>query len=141
MERTKSAGASDERDGDAIMSKFAQSAVCVNIGRRERQKRLAVGLGMFALGIGLAVVLIHVSVPRWLRLGLFVPFWFGILGVFQALKSTCVMLAARGVRHLDVGEEAIEDQTLKQQLRGQARSIHIMSAFIALVLTVLCLVW
>lgn len=123
------------------MSNLPQSAMCVNIGRRERQRRLALGIGMCALGIGLAVPLIGVGIPRWWRLGFFVPFWIGVLGVFQALRSTCVVLAARGVRNFDAGEERIQDQALREQLRRRARSIHITSAYIAAALTALCVVW
>ena len=96
---------------------------------------------MCALAIGLVVALVGGGIPRWWRLGLFVLFWIGVLGIVQALKSTCVVLAARGVRHLDIGEEPVQDHVLREHLRQRAQSIHAISAAIAAMLTAMCVVW
>lgn len=50
------------------------------------------------------------------------------------------MLAARGSRNLDTGEERIEDQAVALQLRRQARRVHIESIVAAALLTLLSLV-
>ncbi len=49
-------------------------------------------------------------------------------------------LAARGARNMDTGDEAIEDEAEKAQLRRQARRVHVQSILAALVLTALTLV-
>lgn len=49
------------------------------------------------------------------------------------------MLAARGSRNLDTGEEEIEDHAVTIQLRRQARRVHIESILTAALLTGLCL--
>jgi len=122
------------------MNQNSQTAMCINIGWRERCKRFVLGVGMCALGIGLAVVLINVDAPRWWRLALFIPFWVGMLGLVQAFKSTCVVLAGSGVRHLDGGEEPIQDEILREQLRKRARGIYMTSTSIAVLLTLLSFV-
>ncbi len=59
-----------------------------NIGPRERRKRLMMGAVMLAAGVGSTAALILAGVgPCW-RIGLFVPFWIGALGVFQARAHT-----------------------------------------------------
>jgi hypothetical protein len=46
-----------------------------------------------------------------------------------------VILAARGLRNLDSGEEKIEDETLIAGLRRQGRKVHAESVLTALLLT------
>ena len=59
-----------------------------NIGPRERRKRAMTGvLGLF-VGLAAFVALLVLGVPRVWRLGLFLPFWFGALGWFQAQGRT-----------------------------------------------------
>ena len=48
-----------------------------------------------------------------------------------------MVLAARGARNLDAGEEKIEDQELAAALRKKARSMRARSLIAALVLTLL----
>ncbi|HET7854061.1 MAG TPA: hypothetical protein VFM04_06365 [Candidatus Methylomirabilis sp.] len=60
----------------------------MNIGPKEERKRLIMGIATLAAGLGIAAGLIVIGVDRWWRLGLFLPFWFGALGIFQALEAT-----------------------------------------------------
>ena len=60
----------------------------MNIGPREERKRLVIGIATLAAGLGIAAGLMVIGVDRWWRLGLFFPFWFGALGIFQALEQT-----------------------------------------------------
>jgi hypothetical protein len=46
-----------------------------------------------------------------------------------------VALAARGSRNLDAGEERIEDEATRRELRRQARKVHMESALFAGLLT------
>ena len=43
---------------------------------------------MLAVGIGVAIALIFSDLNRWWRIGLFLPFWMGALGLFQAMGKT-----------------------------------------------------
>ncbi len=60
----------------------------MNIGPREERKRLILGVATLAVSVGITIGLIYSGVDRWWRLGLFLPFWFGALGIFQALEAT-----------------------------------------------------
>ncbi len=51
-----------------------------------------------------------------------------------------MVLAARGARNLDGGDEAIEDEGEMAELRRQARRVYVESVLLAAVLTLLCLV-
>ncbi len=65
-----------------------QPVRAINIGPRERWRRLATGVLMLAVGTGITAALILTGLDRWWRIGLFVPFWMGALGVFQARDQT-----------------------------------------------------
>lgn len=63
--------------------------VCVmNIGPKESRKRLMMGAAAFALGVGILVALMLTGANRWWRIVLFLPFWMGALGLFQAMGKT-----------------------------------------------------
>lgn len=59
-----------------------------NIGPEGQRSRLRGGLTVLALGIIVGGVLVFSGVSRWWRMLLFIPFWQGSLGVFQALNKT-----------------------------------------------------
>jgi hypothetical protein len=119
---------------------MTDSTVCVaNIGPRGRQQRLRFGMIWLAIGSGAASVLALVGVPRWLRLGLFGPFAFGAIGVFQAYEQTCVALAARGTRDLDSGQEHVDDSAAMRQIKRQARKVFAEGILSAALLTALAL--
>jgi len=65
-----------------------QPVRAINIGPRERWRRLVTGVLMLAVGTGITAALILTGLDRWWRIGLFVPFWMGALGVFQARDQT-----------------------------------------------------
>jgi hypothetical protein len=119
---------------------MTDSTVCVaNIGPRGRQQRLRVGMIWLTIGSGAASVLALVGVPRWLRLGLFGPFAFGAINVFQAYEQTCVALAARGTRDLDSGQEQVDDPAAMRQIKRQARKVFAEGILSAALLTALAL--
>lgn len=106
-----------------------------NIGAEGQRKKVRGGVIALTLGVAVAVVLIVADVSRWWRLGLFLPFWPGTLGVFQGLEKTWVFLAARGLRDMGGEEEEIEDPEELVQVRRQARRVHIESVLAAVLLT------
>jgi hypothetical protein len=67
----------------------ATDTVCIiNIGPRQRRRRMRWGIAAFVLTGILAIFLITAGVPRAARLILLLPFWTGALGVFQARGKT-----------------------------------------------------
>lgn len=65
------------------------AAVCiVNIGPRERRKRMRFGAVVLIAGAGLAALLVGLQADRLWRLLLFLPFWAGALGILQAREKT-----------------------------------------------------
>jgi hypothetical protein len=115
------------------------TACVANIGPRGRKQRLQIGMIWLAIGSAAAGVLALVGVPRWLRLGLFGPFAFGAMGVFQAYEQTCLALAARGTRDLDSGQEQVDDPAATRQINRQARKVFAESILGAALLTALAL--
>ena len=59
-----------------------------NIGTGERRKRLVFGIVAFGVGAVIAVLLVVTRAPFVWRLPLFLVFYFGALGVFQARDKT-----------------------------------------------------
>jgi hypothetical protein len=115
--------------------------ICVaNIGPRERRKRMKFGMRWLARGGGVLSVLALAGAPRWSRLGAFIPFLIGSIGVFQAREQTCIALASRGTRNMDDGEEHIGDPEVIQQIRSQVLKIYAKSLAAAILLTGLALV-
>ncbi len=106
-------------------------AQVANIGPEGQKKRLQMALVMAAL-VAAALVL---GMPRAWRPTLFVPIWFALLGVFQALDRTCVWLASRGRRDMGRGDEEICDEVLVEALRSKARSIYLKATAVAAILT------
>jgi hypothetical protein len=60
----------------------------INLGSRERHRRLALGVAMLAVGFGIAAALILTDANPWWRISLVLPFWASALGFFQAQEST-----------------------------------------------------
>jgi hypothetical protein len=63
-------------------------ACSVNIGPRGRAKRLRFGLVALVVAVIAAAALLALRAPPLSRLGLFVPFFLGGMGVFQARAKT-----------------------------------------------------
>jgi len=59
-----------------------------NIGPGERRKRRAIGVAMLVVGLVIAAGLILGNASWPWRTIVFVPFWLGALGIFQARENT-----------------------------------------------------
>jgi hypothetical protein len=116
------------------MTTSGAASVCINIGPGERRKRLVLCVAELALTLALLAFFIAGDKPRLLRLVLFVPWLFGAIGVFQALESTCVALAARHQRNLDSGVEPMPDAE-RAGIRQRARKVYVESIAAALLVT------
>lgn len=108
----------------------------INIGPRERLKRLVMGIASLVASAVLIFVFIGYDAPRMARVLVFLPLWMASLGLFQARESTCIALASRGTCNMDSGEQAIDDERVIDRLRLQARRIHRRALIMATVLTV-----
>lgn len=65
------------------------SSACIpNIGPRERQRRLTIGIVMFAIVVLVSAILVLTGAPRAWRLFVLFPAWVGSLGLFQAKEKT-----------------------------------------------------
>jgi hypothetical protein len=60
----------------------------MNIGPREQRKRLVIGWVLLGVGVAVSLLLTLSDANRWLRLTVFIPFWFGILAVAEARTKT-----------------------------------------------------
>ena len=70
------------------ISKNSDQTAITNINRRERRKRLAGGLTMFAVSFAVLVTLIARGASRWWRLALFPLLWGAATGFFQWRDKT-----------------------------------------------------
>ena len=61
--------------------------------------------------------------------------WIGSLCLLEAMTRTCVVLAARGVRNMDAGDERVTDPEERQALTKRAISVHFWTMILTLVLT------
>src|SRR2546429_8608893 len=94
----------------------------INIGARERRKRLTVGIVALCVGVIIAVLLVVVRAPLVWRLPPFLPFFVGALGFFPARDKTWVELAPRGLRDPDTGPPENSAATEAPQPRRPARA-------------------
>lgn len=70
------------------MSTETAGACVANIGARLRRRRMRFGVALLMAGAGFVVLLTGIEVHRLWRLALFLPFWAGAVGVFQARGKT-----------------------------------------------------
>ena len=110
--------------------------VCIpNIGPRECHRRLISGVALLVLAACIAGCLVWFDAPRLWRVLVFLPAWAGALGVFQVSAKTCVALAARGLRNMDAGDTSITDPRELEQVRAQAKEVHMRAAVSAAIVT------
>ena len=108
-----------------------------NIGPRERQRRLVGGFFFLAIAACLAGGLMWFEAPRLWRLLIFLPAWAAAIGFYQVKEKTCVALAARGLKNLDEGDEAITNPSELALVKTQSRRVHIRAVVSALVVAAL----
>jgi len=114
-----------------------------NIGTKGRAIRLAAGLGIIAVFVGLDILALR-SVFAPFRLLLFIPFYIGLLAGLEGTMSFCVLHASKGTYDLDeptgmaFGKSetkiAVESEEWKRLDRRKARLMHLEAVLGALVL-------
>ena len=106
--------------------------ICIpNIGPRQRRRRLIVGAVMLAAAAVIAAGLVAFGARRALRIVVFLPLIAGLIGLLQVRAKTCVALAARGLRNMDGGDEAIADPGERLAVKAQARRVNVQAVLIA----------
>jgi hypothetical protein len=116
------------------------SAVCENIGPRERAKRVRFGVVSLLIAVALSALLVATHAAYGFRLTAFVPFLFAGFGLFQAREHTCVANVARGVRNMDDGDRPVTDAADLRQLALQARRVYVQSFASAAAATLVLLI-
>ena len=117
----------------------AEALDAVNIGPREVRKRYV--LAAIGLGTGLLMLfaLRSSTLPRIWRLFIFLPFFAGALGFFQAKKRLCVVYAQKALKNMDGQEQPIANAQEAEKLRRRAKHLWVFSALTAAVLAAISL--
>jgi hypothetical protein len=102
-----------------------------NIGPRERRRRSLLAAILAAAAIAGAVTLFASGAPRSWRLAIALPAWAAVLCYLEARSHTCVLLAARGLRNLDLGNERVDDATERRASTAQSTKIYLWSTAVA----------
>jgi uncharacterized membrane protein len=117
---------------------MTEGSVCIpNIGPRQRRQRIIGGIVGLVIAVGVAGVLLAMGVSRPVRLAVFVPFFAGTTGLFQAREKTCVALVAKNERNMDAGAERVESAADLRQMRAQAKKVYVQSLLSAALLSAL----
>lgn len=111
------------------------SEACFNIGPKERQKRLIVGVAGFVVGVIGFALMRAASAPWWANLALLPIFFAGATGLIQWRAKTCVAFARRGVRNLDDGIQPVTDEAEREALRERAAKISLQAFVVAALAT------
>ena len=111
-----------------------------NIGPEEIAQRRRMGLLFLAIATGLAIVLVAVDAPAWLRIAIWPPLAAAFTTLEQVRRRFCVAFGIAGVRNFgpEVGRaQRIEDGEARAGDRRTALFMVIYSSLAAAVLTAL----
>jgi hypothetical protein len=116
--------------------------VC-NINPDEIKKRRNVGHVGLAIFVVLLIVLLVLSINRYVRIILFLPAFLSATGYIQAKNKFCVGYGGAGMQHADTDSDkaikVIEDTALAAD-KKRTRQLNIQAVGIALFVTLICLV-
>lgn len=114
-------------------------AFVANLGRGKQVSRLRLGIAMFALGLGLAVVLSRESATRAGIAALFVVFFIAHLLITIGITGSDPILAERGLRDIDEGPEYIHLAVERADTVKSGRSVIVIAAISAALVTAILL--
>lgn len=105
-----------------------------NLTDEDATRRLRGGIVMLAVALMGAAILEKTGASPYLRLALFVPFFFAEYSFFQAIYRTCGFQALKGMRSTPEGPEPIADPQARNACRcaGKAQIVHSFLAASAL---------
>ena len=121
------------------MATTTDSGCVPNIGPRERRRRVQGGIIMLGATVALAGVLLGSGAPRVWRTLILLPAAGAFLGFFQANAQTCVALAARGTKNMDLGDEPVADSEMLARMREQSRKVYRKTLLAAVIVTAIAL--
>jgi hypothetical protein len=110
-----------------------------NIGPRERRRRMVLAGVAAAMTLATGAAVLLASAPAPWRLAVFPPAWAAVLCYLEARHRTCVVLAARGLRNLDTGNEPVADGNARRASTAQSRAIYLWSTIVAAIVTAVLL--
>ena len=61
---------------------------------------------------------------------MFLPAWAAVLCYLEARSHTCVVLAARGLRNLDLGNERVDDAAARRASTAQSRAMYLWTTVV-----------
>ena len=105
--------------------------VCKNLGPREIRKRLIMGWLILGLGFLDGVAMLLIKAKLFFYLFIAALFFLVFLGIFQARRGVCVVLAGRGLRNLDQGAEQVTNPSENLQLKVVSTKIYWKTALAA----------
>ena len=114
-----------------------------NIGPEEIAQRRRMGLVFLAIVIGLAVVLVAVDAPAWMRIAIWPPLAAAFTTLEQVRRRFCVAFGMAGVRNFgpEVGKaQRIEDHEARATDRRTALFMTAYCSLAAAVVTALFVV-
>lgn len=107
----------------------------LNIGPAERRKRFVMGVAMLALSGVLTLVFMMSHFSHLWRFILFLPIFFGMLGLIQDREKVCVLFAELGIQKIDTGGKRISDTMVASALKIRGRKILLKSVLYAVLIT------
>lgn len=115
-----------------------QAGAC-NIGPAEIARRRRAGLTGVAIAVAIAVVLIAIGAPWWMRLAMFPPLAGGLVSLEQARRRFCVGFAMAGIRNFGAlgSPERVADATDRAADRRAALILTGYMSAIAAVISVI----
>lgn len=106
-----------------------------NIGARERNNRYIIGASGITAAVLAVGLTVYYSLPDYVLIFSFIPFFLGYEGVFQALTGFCVHYAQKGVYEEDGELQTVENNEDHQKDINKAMRIHVASLIAATVST------
>ncbi|MBK8252734.1 MAG: hypothetical protein IPK82_08705 [Polyangiaceae bacterium] len=110
-----------------------------NLGRGRQVRRLRLGIAMFAVGLGLAVVLSRESATRAGIAALFFVFFIAHLLIAIGITGSDPILAERGLRDMDDGPEYIHLAAERADAVKSGRSVIVIAVVSAGLVTAILL--
>ena len=112
--------------------------VC-NINPTEVRKRRRTGYVSISTAVIGIILFVYLHAPWPYFTVLFIPFFFGALGLLQARHTFCISYAALSKHHADNSEIVnITDTAAHKADMRRSRTLYFTSLLIALPLTILC---
>ncbi len=110
-----------------------------NLGRKEKRKRLFLGILSFLLGAALGIYFVFHEIPLIFRLLVWPLFFIAMLCFLQAKARTCVLFAWKRVQCLDSEIVPVTDRQANKALILKSQKILLQAFVLSLALTLACL--